>query len=79
MKSYDEEDFVIDENGVLTAYKGHDTEIVLPEGVKVIETSAFIGFRGYRAVKKLIVPEGVTEISDKMANMLRHATNRYPQ
>ena len=62
MKSYDEEDFVIDENGVLTAYKGHDTEIVLPEGVKVIETSAFIGFRGYRAVKKLIVPEGVTEI-----------------
>ena len=62
MKSYDEKEFVIDENGALTKYTGHDTEIVLPEGVKIIETSAFMCFKGYRVVKKLVVPEGATEI-----------------
>ena len=55
-------DFVVDENGVLTAYKGNDTEIVLPAGVRIIGTTAFMCFKGYRIVKKLVVPEGVTEI-----------------
>ncbi|MBR4446012.1 MAG: leucine-rich repeat domain-containing protein [Solobacterium sp.] len=62
MKRYDEKEFVIDENGVLTEYNGHDTEIVLPAGTKSIGEAVFMCFRGYRGVKKLIVPEGVTEI-----------------
>ncbi|MBR3358600.1 MAG: leucine-rich repeat domain-containing protein [Solobacterium sp.] len=60
-----ERDFVIDPSGVLTQYRGTDTEIVLPDTVRVIGEGVFsntIVFPGYKNVVKLIIPEGVEEI-----------------
>lgn len=54
----DPDDFVIDENGVLTEYKGNDTVIVLPPEVKVIGPKVFSGYKGYGAVRGMLVPEG---------------------
>ncbi|MBR3358597.1 MAG: leucine-rich repeat domain-containing protein [Solobacterium sp.] len=62
MYGRDSEYFVIDENGVLTEYKGNDTVIVLPPEVKVIGPKVFSGYKGYGAVRGMFVPEGVTEI-----------------
>ena len=59
-----ENDFQIDENGVLTKYTGQDTEIVLPDNVKVIGRRVFCRVSGSGAVTKLTVPEGVTEIQE---------------
>ena len=66
-----ENDFVIDENGVLTKYTGHDTEIILPDTVKIIGEEVF-GYReGYLSAEKITVPEGVTEIRDSAFSMSR--------
>ena len=62
MYSSDSDDFVIDENGVLTEYTGNDTLIELPSKVKVIGPNVFSGLDGYGAVRRIVVPEGVTAI-----------------
>ena len=51
--------FTVDSSGVLTGYKGTDTDIVIPSNVKIIGVSAFSGNQKLTRVK---VPEGVTEI-----------------
>ncbi|MBR3358601.1 MAG: leucine-rich repeat domain-containing protein [Solobacterium sp.] len=60
----DNRDYVIDKNGVLVRYEGHDTDVVLPDGIKVIGSTAFDTYR-YGSVVRLTVPEGVTEIEDR--------------
>jgi len=60
------EDYVISEDGVLRRYKGTDETMIIPAGVKVIG-SLFLGYGGVYGgsnVKKIIVPEGVTEIKE---------------
>ena len=52
-------EFTVDSSGVLTKYKGTDTDIVIPSNVRIIGTSAFSGNQKLTRVK---VPEGVTEI-----------------
>ena len=53
--------FVINAKGVLTAYKGDEEVMTIPDGVKIIGES-IIGHRSGEQVKKVIIPEGVTEI-----------------
>ncbi len=52
-------DFVI-KDGVLTAYNGTATDVIIPEGVIFIEKKAF--FRN-TDITSVIIPEGVTEIA----------------
>lgn len=54
-----EEDFVIDENGVLVDYKGNESEIVVPDGVTGIGEDVFFQKYGIISVH---LPEGVTFI-----------------
>lgn len=49
-------------NGILNDYCGNDSEVVIPNGVKVI---SFRTFSGKLNLEKLIIPEGVEIISDK--------------
>ena len=49
-------------NGILYDYCGNDSEVVIPDGVKVIGSRALSGELG---LEKLIIPEGVEVISDK--------------
>ncbi len=49
-------------NGILYDYCGNDSEVVIPDGVKVI---GFRTFSGKLNLEKLIIPEGVEVISDK--------------
>ena len=51
------QDFVI-KNGVLEQYLGHDTEVVIPEGVKKIGAFAF----NRSDIKEIILPETITDI-----------------
>ena len=53
-------DFIID-NGVLLEYKGHDSDIVIPDGVTSIGDNAF---RDCSFVKSVILPEGITSIGN---------------
>ncbi|MCI9369417.1 MAG: leucine-rich repeat domain-containing protein, partial [Lachnospiraceae bacterium] len=55
------DDFVMDENGVLTKYKGNSEKVVVPEGVTSIGDYAFYGCSGLTSIE---VPEGVTSIGD---------------
>ncbi len=55
------DDFVIDENGVLTKYKGNAEKVVVPEGVTSIGDSAFFSCSGLTSIE---LPEGVTSIGD---------------
>ena len=57
-------DFVVDEEGILTAYKGRNTKIVLPDIVKGIGSGVFSRENGFGAVSKIIVPEGVEIIQN---------------
>ncbi len=52
-------DFVMDENGVLTKYKGNSEKVVVPEGVTSIGDYAFYGCSGLTSIE---LPEGVTSI-----------------
>ncbi len=54
-----EDDFVITEDGVLTTYRGTDTEIVVPEGVTQIGTT----FSGNTTITSIILPESLEYIS----------------
>ena len=53
--------YVIDDTtGELTEYKGKETDIVLPNGIKIIGRSAF----EYGEITSVVIPEGVEEIDD---------------
>ena len=54
-------DLVI-EQGVLTKYTGPGGDVVIPEGVTVIEKKTF---RGCRRLSSVTVPEGVTTIGNR--------------
>lgn len=49
-------------NGILYDYCGNDSEVVIPDGVKIIGSHAFSSAID---LEKLIIPEGVEVISDK--------------
>lgn len=53
-----ENDFVI-QDGVLTAYKGNEKNVVIPDGVKKIGKRAF---ENKEKVETVVIPKGVTEI-----------------
>ncbi|MBQ7116431.1 MAG: leucine-rich repeat protein [Clostridia bacterium] len=55
-----EDDFVITEDGVLTKYRGTDTEIVVPEGVTQIGTT----FSGNTTVTSIILPNSLLYIEE---------------
>ena len=57
----DPDDFEITD-GVLTAYNGSDTKVIIPSGVKEIAANAFS--KGTK-ITELTVPEGVTKIATK--------------
>lgn len=52
-------DFVVDENGVLTEYKGEDKVVVIPDGVKEIGVGAFCS---NQIIEKIVLPDSVTYI-----------------
>ncbi len=52
-------DFVIDENGVLTAYVGPGGDVVIPDGVTKIESWAF---QDQTSVTSVVIPDSVKEI-----------------
>ena len=49
-------------NGILQKYCGSDSEVIIPDGVKVIGSRAFSGALD---LEKVTIPEGVEVISDK--------------
>lgn len=49
-------------NGILQKYCGSDSEVIIPDGVKVIGSHAFSGALD---LEKVTIPEGVEVISDK--------------
>ena len=57
----DLKDFVI-ENGVLTKYVGPGGDVVVPEGVSRISSSAFEYCEG---LKSIVLPKGIKGIGDK--------------
>ena len=52
-------DFVIDEDGVLTAYVGPGGDVVIPDGVTKIESWAF---QDQTSVTSVVIPDSVKEI-----------------
>ncbi|MCR5339237.1 MAG: leucine-rich repeat protein, partial [Lachnospiraceae bacterium] len=52
-------DFVIDEDGSLTAYTGTDSVVEIPSGVTVIRDNVF---KNNETITKVIIPDGVTKI-----------------
>ena len=52
------DDFEI-ENGTLVKYSGSDTEVIIPDSVKIIGDWAFDGCEN---LKSITIPDGVTEI-----------------
>lgn len=67
-------DFEITSGGVLVRYRGNDTDVVIPDGVRVIGESAFADMKGVErmimecedydapAMETLTIPDGVEEI-----------------
>jgi hypothetical protein len=53
-------DFIIID-GMLRGYRGEETEVVLPDGIREIWYHAF---SGRSSIKKLVIPESVTWIAD---------------
>ena len=58
-QSYDLGEFDIDENGTLTDYRGSKPDIILPDAVTAVGTSAF---NGNQELKCVTIPHGVTSI-----------------
>ena len=61
VRSADADDFEIDENSVLTAYKGSATDVVLPEGVTDIGERAFAN----SSVENVTIPAAVRTIGNE--------------
>ena len=61
VRSADADDFVIDDSGVLTAYKGSATDVVIPEGVTDIGERAFAS----STVENVTIPAGVRTIGNE--------------
>ena len=62
------DDFVI-EDGVLTRYKGNDSKVEIPNGVKVIGDYAFYIYSRElydisSSLEEVVIPEGVTDIGE---------------
>ncbi len=58
-RSSNSADFVIDANGVLQKYLGHDEYVVIPAGVTEIGESVF---NKNKTIKSVVIPRGVTTI-----------------
>lgn len=56
-----EEEFVVNSEGVLTAYNGNGGDVVIPDNVKIIGNSVFTN---NVKIKKVTLPEGLTTIGD---------------
>ena len=54
-----EGDFIIDGKGRLLKYKGYDSDVVVPDGVKIIMDGVFSGFS---SIKSIVIPDGVEKI-----------------
>ena len=61
VRAADADDFEIDENGVLTAYKGSATDVVIPEGVTDIGERAFAS----STVEHVTIPAAVRSIGNE--------------
>lgn len=57
-----ETDFVIDDNKILTAYNGTDTDIVIPDGITGIGDRVFYN---YTKLNSIIIPDSVITIGEK--------------
>ena len=69
-------DFEITADGVLKKYRGNDTDVVIPDGVRVIGDDAFADMKGIErmimecehydapAMKTLVIPDSVEEIGN---------------
>ena len=67
-------DFEITPDGVLKKYRGHDTDVIIPDGVKEIGESAFVDMKGVERMimecedydapemETLTIPDSVTKI-----------------
>ena len=57
---YDQSDFII-EDGVLVEYTGHGGDVVVPEGVEVVNSCFY-----HLGVKRLVLPSTVKELGDEL-------------
>ena len=55
----DKDNFIIDENGVLTGYKGYKTFVKIPDTVKAIGDGAF---KNNDMIRNIYIPDSVTSI-----------------
>ncbi len=55
----DKDNFIIDENGVLTGYKGYKTFVKIPDTVKAIGDNAF---KNNDMIRNIYIPDSVTSI-----------------
>lgn len=56
----DGSDFLIAGDGILLAYRGNDTKVIIPDGVKQIGSEAF---KGHEEIVEVTVPATVTRIN----------------
>jgi len=56
-----ENDFKIDENGVLTSYNGNGGIVIIPKGVIRIKNNAF---SGHSNITEVVFPKGITHIGN---------------
>ena len=66
------ENFSIDENGVLIWYNGHDSDVVIPDGVTAIGDNAF---RMNTDMTGVTIPDGVTAIGQSAFEDCRNLTS----
>ena len=57
----DKDNFIIDENGVLTGYKGYKTFVKIPDTVKAIGDNAF---KNNDMIRNIYIPDSVTIIGE---------------
>ena len=57
----DKDNFIIDENGVLTGYKGYKTFVKIPDTVKAIGDGAF---KNNDMIRNIYIPDSVTSIGE---------------